>query len=206
MTQLERADMEQFWSDWLEVNREAERRGDWSILADCYAEDATYGWMYTPDEHFMAVGRRQIREWAVGLEMAGLEGWHYDYQATVMDESNGMVVGFWKQKSGIVDDSTGKEFEILGIGGSWFGMERQTSGPDAGRILFAWQRDWFDLGSVAHTFLAVAGSGKAPQGLLDRMGLHGPSQPGHYTLADLPSSVWPPPVERGDHIRQAPGR
>ena len=45
-----------------------------------------------------------------------------------------------------------------------------------------WQRDWFDLGSTAHTFLSLAGSGKAPQPLLDRMGLDGPSQPGHYKL------------------------
>ena len=80
-----------------------------------------------------------------------------------------MVLGFWKQKSGITDDATGKEYEILGIGGSWFGVERQ---PD-GELKFAWQRDWFDLGSTATTFLAIAGSGKAPQGLLDRMGVNG---------------------------------
>lgn len=197
MPELTRSEMEQFWESWLAVNREAESRGDWRILADFYALDATYGWMYTPDEHFMAVGREQIRDWAVGLEMAGLEGWHYDYQATVMDERNGMVVGFWKQKSGITDDGTGEEYEIIGIGGSWFGIERQSSGPDAGQLKFGWQRDWFDLGSTATTFLAIAGSGRAPQGLLDRMGLHGPSQPGHYRLRDLPSTVWPPPVERG---------
>jgi hypothetical protein len=69
-------------------------------------------------------------------------------------------------------------------------------------LKFAWQRDWFDLGSTAHTFLAIAGSGKAPQGLLDRMSLNGAEQPGHYRLADLPSSVWPPPVERGDFVTQ----
>jgi hypothetical protein len=195
---LERAEIEEFWDSWLEINREAERRGEWGIMADWYAEDATYGWMYTPDEHFMAVGRDQIRDWAIGLEMAGLEGWHYDYQATVIDEKAGMVVGFWKQKSGIVDDATGKEFEILGIGGSWFGVERQADGS----LKFGWQRDWFDLGSTAHAFLAIAGSGKAPQGLLDRMSLNGMEQPGHYRLEDLPSSVWPPPVERGDHITQ----
>ena len=34
------------------------------------------------------------------------------------------------------------------------------------------------------------------------MGVHGPSQPGHYQLADIPSPVWPPPVERGDYITQ----
>jgi hypothetical protein len=145
----------------------------------------------------MAIGREQIRDWALGLEMAGLEGWHYDYQATVIDEGTGMVVGFWKQRSGIADDD-GREFEILGIGGSWFGIERQ----DDGSLKFGWQRDWFDLGSTAHTFLALAGSGKAPQGLLDRMSLNGMEQPGHYRLEDLPSTVWPPPVEDGLFVTQ----
>ncbi len=62
------------------------------------------------------------------------------------------------------------------------------------RVEIGWQRDWFDLGSTAHTFLSLAGSGKAPQPLLDRMGLHGPSQPGHYTRDELPSTIWPPVV------------
>ena len=204
MSGLTRAEIEAFWDSWLAVNREAERIGDWRIVADHYARDATYGWMYSPDEHFMAVGRGQIREWAVGVEMAGLQGWHYDYQAAVIDERSAMVVGFWKQRAGIIDDETGEEYEIVGIGGSWFGIERATSGPDQGNLKIAWQRDWFDLGSVAHTFLAIAGSGKAPQELLDRMSVHGPSQPGHYRLKDLPSTVWPPPVERGDRMSQEP--
>jgi hypothetical protein len=134
--------------------------------------------------------------------MEGLDGWHYDYQATVVDEKTGMIVGFWKQRSGITDDATGEEYEILGIGGSWFGVVRNAEG----RLEFGWQRDWFDLGSTAHTFLAIASSGKAPQGLLDRMSVHGPSQPGHYQLKDLPSPVWPPPVERGDHVTQDAAR
>ena len=99
-----RTEMERFWQRWLAANREAERRRDWKPLADHYAEDATYGWMYSPDEHFMAVGREEIRQYALGTEMAGLDGWHYDYVATVMDESNGMVIGFWKQRAGITDD------------------------------------------------------------------------------------------------------
>jgi hypothetical protein len=203
---LSRDEIEAFWETWLEVNRQAERLGDWKIMADWYAEDATYGWMYTPDEHFMAVGREEIRELAIGQEMAGLDGWHYDYQATLIDENTQMVVGFWKQRSGIVDDATGKEFEIVGIGGSWFGVERQQGGPDAGELKFAWQRDWFDLGSTAHTFLALAASGKAPQPLLDRMAVDGRSQPGHYPLDELPSPVWPPPVERGDFVTQKAAR
>jgi hypothetical protein len=202
MTELTRAEIEEFWETWLEVNRKAERERDWKIMADWYAEDATYGWMYTPDEHFMAMGREEIRELAIGQEMEGLDGWHYDYQATLIDEKTRMIVGFWKQRSGIIDDATGEEYEILGIGGSWFGVERQADGPDKGRVKFAWQRDWFDLGSTAHTFLALAASGKAPQPLLDRMAVDGKSQPGHYRLQDLPSPVWPPPVERGDYITQ----
>lgn len=199
MTALDRPRMQAFWDEWLAGNREAERSHDWSPLADFYAKDATYGWMYTPDEHFMAVGRDEIRRYALGTEMAGLDGWHYDYVATVMDQTNAMVVGFWRQRAGIEDDH-GKEYEILGIGGSWFGMQ-EDSDADLG-MSFAWQRDWFDLGSTATTFLEIADSGKAPRGLLDRMGLDGISQPGHHRLADLPSSVWPPPVEAGLHTTQ----
>ena len=185
-----RAQLDEFWHSWLEANRAAERDRDWGPLADYYAEDATYGWMYSPDEHFMAIGREEIRRYALGTEMAGLDGWHYDYQATVIDEVAGMVVGFWKQRSGVLDDH-GREYEILGIGGSWFGIGQDT----AGRPLFAWQRDWFDLGSTAHTFLEILKSGRASPGLRDRMGLDGLSQPGHYRLQDLPATVWPPTVE-----------
>lgn len=202
MPSFDRAELEEFWQSWLDVNRRAEEIGDWTIMAEHYAQDATYGWMYTPDEHFMAVGRDQIRDWAIGLEMAGLDGWHYDYQATVIDQATGMIVGFWKQRSGIVDDATGEEFEILGIGGSWFGIERQLGGADDGQLKIAWQRDWFDLGSTATTFLAIASSGKAPQALLDRMSLNGMEQPGHYRRKDLPSTIWPPPVERGEFLTQ----
>jgi hypothetical protein len=204
-TDLTRAELEEFWEHWLAVNRQAERQADWRVLAEEYAEDASYGWMYSVDEHFMAVGRDQIRDWAIGIEMDGFDGWRYDYVATVMDESNGMVVGFWKQRSGIVDDATGKEFEILGIGGSWFGIERQTDGADAGQLKIAWQRDWFDMPSTAHTFMAILKSGKAPDTLLARMKVTGHDVPGHYHLADLPSPVWPPPVEAGEHVRPEPG-
>uniref|UniRef100_UPI001C7FB479 hypothetical protein n=1 Tax=Nocardioides pelophilus TaxID=2172019 RepID=UPI001C7FB479 len=59
---LTRAEIEEFWDSWLAINREAERTGDWRVMADWYAEDASYGWMYSVDEHFMAVGRDQIRD------------------------------------------------------------------------------------------------------------------------------------------------
>lgn len=202
MSDLTRDEIEAFWDSWLAINREAERRGDWRIVAEHYAVDATYGWMYAPDDQFMAVGRDEIRDYAIGIEMDGLDGWHYDYVATVIDEKNAMVVGFWKQRSGIINDATGKEYEILGIGGSWFGVERQTSGDDAGQLKFAWQRDWFDMPSTAETMMAILESGKAPQALLDRMKVSGLDVPGHYRYADLPSTLWPPPVEAGKFITQ----
>ena len=48
----------------------------------------------------------------------------------------------------------------------------------------------------AKTFLEILKAGRAPETLVQRMSLDGPSQPGHYTAADLPSTVWPPVVER----------
>lgn len=195
---LSRAEIEEFWESWLDVNREAERTGDWRVLADSYAEDATYGWMLTPDEHFMAVGRDQIRDWAIGIEMDGFDGWHYDYMATVIDEKNAMIVGFWKQRSGITDDASGREFEVPGLGGSWFGIARQTDGEPK----IAWQRDWFDFGAMAHTMGAVVSSGKAPDSLLERLKVFGLGVPGHYRPEDLPSTVWPPPVEAGEFVTQ----
>ena len=62
----------------------------------------------------------------------------------------------------------------------------------------------YNLGDFAFTKFRIAASGKAPQALLDRMSLNGMEQPGHYRLRDLPSTVWPPPVERGDYVTQTP--
>lgn len=196
-----RAEMKEFWADWLRVNRQAEQLGEWGIMADFYLQEATYGWMFTPDEHFMAMNRHQIREWALGTDMAGLEGWHYDYMATVIDEGSGMIVGFWKQKSGVVDETTGEEYEVRGIGGSWFGLGRDEID---GKLRFAWQRDWFDLGSTSVTFMEVVTSGRAPAPFMDRLRMKGMDMPGHYRYADLPSTLWPPTVEAGDCVTQKP--
>lgn len=200
---LSRAEIEEFWASWLQINRDVEATGDWRPMAQWYAEDATYGWMYHPDEHFMAVGRDQIRDWAIGIEMDGLDGWHYDYVCTMIDEQKSMVLGFWKQRAGIINEETGKEYEILGIGGSWFGLKRVAEGADAGQVKIDWQRDWFDLPSTGHTFVEILKSGKAPDTLMKRLEVTGHDVPGHYHYADMPSTLWPPPVERGDYVTQA---
>ena len=114
-----RAELEEMVERWLEANRAGEAKKDWKHMADLYTEDATYGWNAGPGDEFMAVGREEIREIALGLEMAGLEGWTYPYQKVLIDEQQGEILGLWKQ----VADATkadGTNYEIAGLGGSWF--------------------------------------------------------------------------------------
>lgn len=77
MPSFPRAELEDVVDRWLEANREAERTGDWTILAQFYTDDATYGWNIGPKEDVMCVGIDEIRDIALGQEMAGLEGWRY---------------------------------------------------------------------------------------------------------------------------------
>jgi len=70
---------------WLAANRRAENEGDWRPLAELYTVDATYGWNLGPNEEFMVVGRDEIRDIALGLEMGGLDGWQYPYQKVLID-------------------------------------------------------------------------------------------------------------------------
>ena len=72
----------------------------------------------------MAVGRDEIRDIALGLEMGGLDGWEYPYQEILIDERKGQVVGFWKQIAHATR-ADGTHYEVAGIGGSWFGYARR---------------------------------------------------------------------------------
>ncbi|NLV54100.1 MAG: nuclear transport factor 2 family protein, partial [Acidimicrobiales bacterium] len=92
-----RAELEEMVERWLQANRDAEVAGDWKPMAELYTPDATYGWNYGDRTEFMAVGRDEIRELALGEEMAGLDGWEYPYEEIVIDEAKGMVIGFWRQ-------------------------------------------------------------------------------------------------------------
>lgn len=186
MPAFPRDELERMWDQWLEANRRAEQDGDWTQMADCYAEDATYGWMYSPDDHFMAVGRDEIRDFALGTEMLGFDGWQYPYVARVMDEHTGMVVGFWRQFADIENPATGRPYEMVGIGGSWFGY--------GGDMQWAWQRDFFDVGSATATMLQMAKDGNVTDTMQQRFSVDPATAPGHYTLGDLPAGVWPPGV------------
>ena len=104
-----RAELEEMVERWLEVNRQGEAKKDWQHMADLYTEDATYGWNVGPNDEFMAVGREEIREVALGLEMAGLEGWTYPYQKVLIDEQQGEVLGLWKQ---VADATQGRRDQL----------------------------------------------------------------------------------------------
>ena len=186
MSRYPRAEMDEMVERWLQVNKDAEAAKDWQMLADMYTEDATYGWNYGDKENFMAVGRDQIRDIAVGLEMGGLGGWEYPYQEILVDEAKGQVVGFWRQIADAVRED-GTHYEVAGIGGSWFRY--------AGNFQWSWQRDWFDYGNAAAVFLEMITDGKLSEGMTERMNrAMKPGQlPGHYKLADTPVGLWEVP-------------
>ena len=184
MTSYPRAEVEEMVERWLQANRDAEAAGDWSPMAMLYAEDATYGWNYGDRENFMAVGREEIRELALGTEMMGLDGWEYPYQEILIDDRKGQVVGFWKQVA-TATRADGSHYEVAGIGGSWFGY--------AGGFEWAWQRDWFDYGNAAACFLEMMGDGTLSAGMTARMHRSlGGGLPGHYDLGQAPAPIWPP--------------
>ena len=179
-----REELEEMVGRWLEANRRAEAEGDWRPMADLYTEDATYGWNLGPKEEFMVVGRDQIRDVALGLEMGGLDGWKYPYESILIDERQAQVVGFWRQ----VADATrsdGTEYEVAGIGGSWFRY--------AGKYQWSWQRDWFDYGNAAATFIEMIQADALSPGMKARMERSSMKAPGHYPLGAAPVGLWEVP-------------
>jgi hypothetical protein len=183
MPAFPREEMEEMVERWLQANKDAEAAGDWTGLALLFAEDATYGWNYGPKTEFMAVGRDEIRDIAVGQEMGGLDGWVYPYQEILIDEKKGQVVGFWKQIA-LATRADGTNYEVAGIGGSWFGY--------AGGFQWRFQRDWFDYGNAAACFLEMMSDGTLSEGKTARMHRSlGGGLPGHYPVGQAPAPIWP---------------
>jgi hypothetical protein len=177
-----RDELEEMVSRWLDANRKAEEAGDWRPMAELYTEDATYGWNFGPKEEFMAVGRDEIRDLALGEEMRGLDGWSYPYEEILIDERKGQVVGFWRQVADATRDD-GSHYEVAGIGGSWFRY--------GGGFQWSWQRDWFDFGNAAALFMEMLTDGTLSAGMTERMerSVAG-SLPGHYELRKAPVGLW----------------
>ncbi len=161
---------------------EAEAAGDWKPLADFYTEDATYGWNIGPKEDVMCVGRDEIRDVALGLEMEGLENWVYEYQKVLIDEKQNEIVGFWKQ---IANKSDGTQDEIYGIGGSWFRLNDQSAHRVAAGFLRLRPRP---EGVPASSSSPVT-SRPRMQKRIERS-LAGEKLPGYYPLGQAPVPIW----------------
>jgi hypothetical protein len=186
MAEYPREELEEMWDRWIQANKDAEAVGDWRPMADLYTEDATYGWNLGASGEFMAVGREQIRDWALGLEMEGLDGWQYPYEQVLIDDKAGQVLGLWRQ----VADATredGSHYEIAGLGGSWFRY--------AGNYEWSWQRDWFDFGNAAALFIEMMTDGVLSEGMTMRMERSAKGQPGHFKLNEAPVGLWEVPNE-----------
>lgn len=166
---------------WLQANRDSEAAGDWKNLAEFYTEDATYGWNIGPKEDVMCVGKDEIRDVALGLEMEGLDNWVYEYQKVLVDEKQNEIVGFWKQ---IVKKGDGSQDEIYGIGGSWFRLNDD--------LMIEWQRDFFDFGHVSKMFMNLIESGDLSQGMQKRIerSMAGEQLPGYYKIGTSPVPIW----------------
>ena len=183
MPAFPREELEEMVERWLQANRDAEAAGDWRPMAELYAEDATYGWSYGPEHEFMVVGRDEIREVALGLEMGGLDGWEYPYEEILVDDRKGQVIGLWRQIA-TATRSDGTRYEVPGIGGSWFGY--------AGDFQWRFQRDWFDYGNAAQLFLEMMKDGTLSEGMTARMHRAlGGGLPGHHPIGQSPAPLWP---------------
>lgn len=177
-------ELEEMVRRWLVANRRAEQEQDWRPLAELYTEDATYGWNLGPDEEVMAVGREEIAEVALGLEMEGLEGWSYPYQRMLIDPVQGEVVGLWRQLSD-ARRPQGSSYEVAGLGGSWFGY--------AGDFKWWFQRDFFDVGNATALFVEMMKAGVLSEGMRRRFerAATGEPVPGHYRRGQAPAPLWP---------------
>lgn len=172
MPEFPREELEEMMRRWKQANLDAEAAGDWRPMAEFYTEDAEYTWNLGPNEDFIARGREQIRDWCLGTEMEGLDGWEYPYDVVLIDDRRGEVVAFWRQVApGTRAD--GSAYEVRGMGGSWFRY--------AGNYQWSWQRDFFDFGNAMALFLELIQDGKLSPGMQRRVerAMSGELMPGH---------------------------
>jgi hypothetical protein len=176
MPAFPRAEMEEMMRRWLKANEDAEAAGDWKPMAEFYTKDAEYTWNLGPNEDFVAKGREQIRDWCLGTEMEGLEGWEYPYDTVLIDEKKGEIVCFWRQVAP-GKRADGSTYEVRGVGGSHFRY--------AGNYQWGWQRDFFDFGNVMQMFMELIQDGKLSAGMQKRIDdvIAGKLPPGHVKRA-----------------------
>jgi hypothetical protein len=172
MPSFPREELEEMMRRWRQANLDAEKAGDWKPMAEFYTKEAEYTWNLGPNEDFVARGREQIRDWCLGTEMEGLDGWKYPYDKVLIDERQGEVVAFWRQVAP-AKRADGTSYEIRGVGGSWFRY--------AGNYQWGWQKDFFDFGNAMALFMELIQEGKLSPGMQKRIErvMNGELMPGH---------------------------
>jgi hypothetical protein len=178
-----RKELEKMMDLWLEANRNAERERNWAkYLGPHYTDDAVYRWNIGPKEEFVARGRQEIEQWALGVQMEGFEGWQYPYDKIVIDQKAGEVVAFWRQVAPYTR-ADGSPYEVAGLGGSWF----RYGGDDK----WSEQEDFFDFGNVMALLLELAADGHLNETVKQK--IHkvawGQQLPGHQPLPHAQQSV-----------------
>ena len=171
-----RQELEAMVERWLAANKQSETEGNWiKNLGAMYAEDAEYSWNMGPNREFVARGRKEIEDWALGAHMEGFERWRYPYDRIIIDEQQGEVIGIWRQVAP-VRRADGSEYEVAGVGGSWFRY--------GGNYQWAWQRDFFDLGNAKAMFMELAADGQLEPSVKRRLKqlAWGRKLPGVYPL------------------------
>ena len=178
-----RPELEAMVQRWIEANAQSERDGNWiKHLGAMYTDDAEYSWNMGPNQEFIAKGRKQIEDWALGVHMEGFEKWRYPYDHILIDEQKGEVIGIWRQVAPVKREDGG-DYEVAGLGGSWF---RYGGGGQ-----WCWQRDFFDLGNVKAMFMELAADGKLDTPVKQRLSklAKGQALPGVYPLHAEPGVV-----------------
>lgn len=180
MARFSYEEMQEMVNRWVQANRESGQNGNsWEVMSEFYTDDAIYSWNYGPKDEFVARGKDQLRDWAFGLEMAGLDGWRYPYIRTLIDPVKGEFVGFWRQLAPEKNPDTGKSYEIVGTGGSWFRY--------AGNFKWCWQRDFFDLGNATDCFIKMMTNNHLSPGMTARLNklANGERRPGWVKLSEF---------------------
>jgi len=183
MSNYPRAELEEMVERWLAANRNAEKEGNWpKYLGAMYTDDAEYRWNMGPNEEFVAQGRKQIEEWALGVQMEGFEEWRYPYHRILIDDKHGEVIGLWRQIAPAKRED-GSNYEVEGIGGSWFRY--------AGDFKWNWQRDFFDLANVKALLFELAADDKLDSAVKKKISRLAKGQllPGHERLREKPGLI-----------------
>ncbi len=169
---------------WIQANADAEAERNWrKHLGPFYAVDAEYRWGVGHKEEFVALGRTQIEQWALDVQIRGFEAWTYPYQRVIIDECRGEVVAYWKQVAPF-RRKDGRRYEVAGLCSSWFRY--------AGDFKWSRQEDFFDLGNIVALLAELAADGHLNEIVKRKIQsvAHGRPLSGHRPLAHGKQSLF----------------